>query len=590
MTYLGMSGAESVNFCWGLKVPLRDQVHLNATAYIPKSLGAPAPSVVTLTPYVSDAFHERGLYFASHGLPFVVVDVRGRGNSAGVFRASIQEVTDAADVIEWLARQSFCNGKVGMWGGSYAASNQWAAAKELPSHLATIVPAAAPYRGVDSPMRNNIFYAERVRWITYTSGRTAQSKIFADDGFWAAKFSEWHRSGQPFRTLDSMVGNPSPAFQEWLDHPEPDAYWDSYNPTADEYARLAIPILTITGIYDDNQSGALEHYSQHLRNTSPAGRERHYLLIGPWDHAGTRTPSTHFGGLTVGTASLLDLNALHLQWYTWAMRGGDKPEFLQKSVTYYVMGCDEWRYADTLEQVTARHEAYYLDSRCNANDVFSSGMLGSVPGAGDPDSYAYDPRDVDGLEVTAECRSDPKSLVDQNVTLALRGKQLVYHSAPLQEDLTVTGFFKLTVWIAIDCPDTDLFVSVHEIALDGSSIRLSTDGVRARYRNGLRLPELIQTPEPLRYDFTRFTFVSRRIRRGHRLRLVIAPMGRLVEATFAQRNYNSGGVVAEESIADARAVTVRLFHDRQRSSVLYVPLDHEACAGEGNGVNGQAGR
>lgn len=156
--------------------------------------------------------------------------------------------------------------------------------------------------------------------------------------------------------------------------------------------------------------------------------------------------------------------------------------------------------------------------------------------------------------------------------LALRGKQLVYHSAPFDADTEISGFFRLAAWIAIDQPDTDLYVSVHEISLDGRSVRLSTDALRARYREGLRTPRLIQTREPLLYEFTRFTFVAREVRCGHRLRMVIAPMGRIIDSTFAERNYGAGGVVAEESVVHARPVTVALFHDRARPSALHVPI------------------
>ena len=107
---------------------------------------------------------------------------------------------------------------------------------------------------------------------------------------------------------------------------------------------------------------------------------------------------------------------------------------------------------------------------------------------------------------------------------------------------------------------------------DGGSIRLSTDGIRARYREGLRTPKLIRTKEPLQYDFERFTFVSRQVKKGHRLRLVIAPMGRLIETTFSEKNYNTGGVIAEESAETAMPVTVRLFHEEAYPSALYIPL------------------
>src|ERR1700741_2910477 len=138
-----------VKFQWGVKIPLRDGVKLNATVYTPRQQKEPAPCVFTLTPYISQSYHDRGVYFAAHGYPFLTVDVRGRGNSEGVFKANGNEARDGYDIVEWLARQPYCNGKVAMWGGSYAGYVQWAAATQLPPHLATIVPVASPFRGVD---------------------------------------------------------------------------------------------------------------------------------------------------------------------------------------------------------------------------------------------------------------------------------------------------------------------------------------------------------------------------------------------------------------------------------------------------------
>ncbi len=124
------------------------------------------------------------MYFAGHGLPFLLVDVRGRGNSEGTFTPFAQEINDGYDVVEWLAKQPYCNGKVSMWGGSYAGFDQWATAKNRPPHLATIVPAAAAFPGVDFPARNNISYQYLMQWLTYTAGHALQSKLFADDQFW----------------------------------------------------------------------------------------------------------------------------------------------------------------------------------------------------------------------------------------------------------------------------------------------------------------------------------------------------------------------------------------------------------------------
>lgn len=561
--------AQRVEFNWGVKIPLRDGVALNATVYLPKAQKAPAPCIVTMTPYISQSYHPRGIYFAAHGYPFLTVDVRGRGNSDGKFWPSINEGKDGHDVVEWLAKQSYCNGKVTMWGGSYAGYNQWTTAKEFPPHLATIVPVASPYMGVDFPMRNNISFPYLMQWLTFVSGKTGQDAIFGDSAFWAGVNREWLESGRPFRELDQIVGNASPVFQEWLSHPEPDAYWDQHNPTAEQYAKLQIPILTITGSYDGDQPGAMTHYREYMRVASPEGRARHYLVIGPWDHAGTRTPQAEVGGVKFGPASLLDIPQLHLDWYAWTMQNGPKPAFLQKPVAYYVMGAEKWRYADTLEGITAERRPYFLDSGGAAADVFFAGSMtadSKNKAKGKPDHYVYDPRDTSFAQM--ETTFDPENLTDQRMVLAASGKALVYHTAPFEKATEVSGYFKFSAWLAIDQPDTDFSVSVYEIAPDGTSILLTNDILRARYRESLRQPKLVITKAPLRYDFDRFMFVSRQIGQGSRLRLVFGP----VNSIYSQRNFNSGKTVSEESMKDARPVTVSLYHDAAHPTALYVPI------------------
>jgi predicted acyl esterase len=163
---------------------------------------------------------------------------------------------------------------------------------------------------------------------------------------------------------------------------------------------------------------------------------------------------------------------------------------------------------------------------------------------------------------------DPESRTDHRMVYAAVGKQLVYHSPPLDNDLEICGFFKLRLWIAIDQPDTDFRATIYEIGADGSSLLLSSDSVRARYREGLREARLVSTGAPLCYDFDHFTFVARRMSKGSRLRLVLGP----IQSIYFARNYNSGTCVAGQSMADARRVTVQLYHDPAHPSALHVPL------------------
>ncbi len=558
----------NVDLAWGVKIPMRDGVTLNATRYSAHGVDKPVPCVFTLTPYISQSYHDRGLYFAQNGYVFLTVDVRGRGNSGGEFTPLLQEARDGHDVVEWLADQPFCNGKVSMWGGSYAGYDQWATAKEFPRGLASIVPVASPYAGVDFPMAHNMFYPYDVQWLTLVFGKASQDRIFGDGAYWASIYQRLYETHRPFRELDAVAGMPSKIFQSWLAHPAPDAYWDSYNPTAAQYAKLSLPILTITGHYDGDQPGALEHYRQHMANASEAERARHFLIIGPWDHAGTRTPMAEVGGVKFGDASLVDLNALHKAWYDWTLKDGAKPEFLKDRVAYYITGAEQWRYTNTLEAITAEHRAYALDSRGGAaNDLFQSGSLRAGQAAtGEPDHYVYDPLDTAPTKLLT--MGDMGDLVDQRGVYLSGKNQLVYHTAPFDADTDVAGFFRFDAWLSLDQRDTDISAAVYEIRPDGSSVFLASDAIRARYRHDPRKAELVEPGKIERYRFEHFTFVARTIAKGSRLRLVVGP----VDSPFAQHNYNGGGVVAEETAKDAKTVTVRLYHDAERPSALFVPI------------------
>ena len=568
--------AQPVDFQWGVKIPLRDGVKLNATLYRPQGQKDPLPCVFTLTPYIAQSYHERGMYFAAHDYVFLTVDVRGRGNSGGEFTPLLQEAKDGYDVVEWLAQQTYCNGKITMWGGSYAGYDQWATAKEFPPHLAAIVPVASPFAGVDFPRHNNIAYPYDMQWLTFTSGHAGQEKIFGDDKFWIAKFRELYDAHRAFKELDAVIGNPSPIFQTWTAHPMMDAYWDSYNPTAEQFAKIDLPILTVTGQYDGDQPGAMTFYREHMAHASEHAKAQHYLIIGPWDHPGTRTPQADVGGLKFGSASLLDMNKLHKQWYDWTLKAGAKPEFLKSRVAYYVLGngAEDWRYADTLEQITVESRPLYLDSHDGrANDVFASGQLVPDRAVGSkPDRYTYDPLDTSSAKVQSV--SVPNWLTDQRLPLQQSGKFLFYHTAPFANDADIAGFFKFSAWLSIDQPDTDFYAVIWEILPDGSAIFLADDMLRARYRDGDRIAAPVPRGEALRYEFNRFPFVARRIQAGSRLRLVVAPLNSL----YVEKNYNSGGVVAEETGKDARAVTVRLYHDTQHPSALFVPIAAAASA------------
>jgi putative CocE/NonD family hydrolase len=569
---LAADASQDVDFQWGVRIPMRDGVELAASVYRPAGQKEPLPVIFTLTPYIGDSYQDRAMYFARHGYVYALVDVRGRGDSGGIFDPFAQEARDGYDAVEWLARQPWSNGKVAMWGGSYAGFDQWTVAKERPPHLVTIVPAAAVHPGVDFPALHGIFYAYNMQWLSFTSGHAKNTLLFGEGSLWQQKDREMYQGHLPFRQLDRIVGNPSPVFQTWVSHPTVDDYWKAMVPTPEQYARIDLPILTITGHFDGDQPGALTYYRAHQRYASKETRDRHYLIIGPWDHAGTRTPAAQTGGLTFAAASVLDLNALHKEWYDWTMKDGPRPKFLEKKVAYYVTGPDEqWKRADSLESIGAERRVFYLGSDGGgAGDAFHSGRLAdaSPKGAAAPDRFVYDPLDTRPGMAELDSPSDKSYLLTQFNALNLFGAGLVYHSEPFAEAAEVSGQVKLALWMALDVPDTDFLAELYEIKPDGDSVLLTRDYLRARYRDSTEKESLVPLNEPVRYDFSGFTWFSRRVSKGSRLRLVVY----CPNSAGLEKNYNSGGVVADETAKDARTAHVTLYHDADHPSALEIPI------------------
>src|SRR5262249_18991268 len=262
---------------------------------------------------------------------------------------------------------------------------------------------------------------------------------------------------------------------------------------------------------------------------------------------------------------MLDLNKLHKEWYDWTLKNGSRPEFLKKRVAYYVVGAEEWKYADSLEAIANSKMTFYLCSNGEANDVFHSGTLNTSPPAttslssgngqaqsteassdAASDKFVYDPLDTRNGQL--ELQEVRDYILSQRDALNLNGNGVVYHSQPFSEDTEVTGYLRFVAWISMDVPDTDFQVVVCEIQRDGTSVLLTSDAMRARYRESLAEAKLVKPGEINRYEFNAFTFFSRRIAKGSRLRLILS----CPNSIQSEKNYNSGGVVAEESRKDAR--------------------------------------
>jgi hypothetical protein len=329
---------------------------------------------------------------------------------------------------------------------------------------------------------------------------------------------------------------------------------------------MTFPVFTATGFFDDDQPGALHYYRRYSQNAPAKQVSNLLLIIGPWDHLGTRHPEKTINGLAIPTNAVLDVNELHAQWYDWVLGRGPRPALLRDRVTYYMMGADEWRHAHTLEGASSGSDlTFYLDDPRGAPKTLAGpGALStSPPGAEPPALIVSDPRTLPELAIAG-------NLADENLLSQFRASEkdaLVFQSAPLVHDTEVAGHMRLNLMVQSDAPDFDLWAQVQMVKADGSAVTLGQDIRRARFRNGFFKPELL-APNQLATIPFEFNWLAWRLPAGARLRLVLMPLN----SPNYQKNYNTGGRIGYEDPKDGRVAHISLFHDSGRASALFLPL------------------
>lgn len=548
-------------------IRMRDGVNLAATIWRPADQQQPLPVVLVMTPYVSDETQQRAVKFAENGYVYVSVDVRGRGTSQGKFTPLYGNGPDGADVIAWLAKQPWSDGRVVTRGGSYRGMDQWQILAEHPAHLAAAVPTAAVYPGWDFPQPKGVFGSYTAQWLAFTSGQTGQDKLFGDAMYWESRFVDLYEHDRPFSGLADLAGSNRGAFLAWLDHPGYDSYWAAFNPTPADYAHIDIPVLTITGYFDGDQPGALRYYREFMQHASASAKQQSYILMGPWDHPGTRHPQEKLGGLSFDKNSVLDIDQLHIDFFNWVLKGGKRPAILSDRVNYYAMGAHEWRHTASLQGLSDHSMRWYLSSPDGpAHDVFHSGRLvTSVPPEQAPDTFTADPLAHEPADELLKPWADDYLVHSSE---AYKPDRLVYTSAALAAPITIAGAMNLLASISIDTPDADVGAEVDAVLPDGRTLVLGQDIVRARFRHGVTREEPVKPGVIEPYRFDGYYFTVRVLPKGTRLRLVLGP----VNTPGLQKNYNSGKRIGYETGKDARTATISVHLDPAHPSYLEIPL------------------
>jgi putative CocE/NonD family hydrolase len=533
-----------------IKTP--DGASIAAVLVRPQSLSKPLPTLLEFTIYESRNYAKE---CAAHGYVGVVAYTRGTHGSPHHVVPYQRDGDDARAVINWIAKQPWSDGRVGMYGDAYSGFTPWAAAKRLPPALKAIATSAATAPGIDIPMGGNIFQNSAYRWSSYvTNTKPSDENTYYDDALWRALDQKWYISGSRYRDLGRLHGKPNPIFIRWLNHPSYDRYWQEMVPYREQFAHINIPVLTMTGYYSGSEPGALYYFTQHHRYNPHAD---HTLLIGPYDDAVMqRGPMAMLQGYQVDSAALVDLHELRFQWFDHVFKGGTMPPLLKNRVNYEVMGANEWHHAASLDAMAKGSLKFYLDATV-AGDGYRLTQRRNA-------KAAFIRQTVNLADRTDAGWTPSIDLI--STSLAVRNS-VMFVSEPLTKPTEFNGLFSGRLDFTVNKMDMDLHVILYERLAGGDYIRLfsPTDEIRASYARDRVHRHLLKAGERQELAFTSERMTSRRLQQGSRLVMVLG----INKRPDREINYGTGNDVSEESIADGKIpIKIRWHND----SYIEIPI------------------
>ena len=558
----------------GVIVPMRDGTKLSADIYRPKGLEK-APVILVRTPYKKEMNELQGMFYARRGYVYAVQDCRGRFGSPGAWEPFVNESKDGYDSIEWLARQPFSNGKVGMIGGSYLGWVQWWAAGQHPAHLVTIIPNVAPPDPFyNVPYEYGTFFLWGAIWwadvvdsqATGDLSGMALSKIFEK------KYSKLLRA-LPVIDLDKTVlGKENPYWRKWIQHSTNDDYWQSAN-FLDRLKDVNIPVFHQSGWFDGDGIGTKLNY---LRMAG-FKHQNQKLTLGPWGH--TDTAARMIGDRDFGEHAVIDLQRDYLRWFDYWLKGVDNGIAKEPLVSLFVMGSNRWLHGATYPLEVTHFQKLYLASGGQANTAKGDGKLtfDAPPSNSPSDHYSYDPGDPtpdprlyeeseenekkerSAMERKAEAQGNHQKIIEQRKDI------LVYVTDTFTQPLSFAGPVSAVLYAGSSARDTDWFISLSEVDNGGKIFPLVQGKIRARFRKSMTTPELLKPNEVYEYTIDLWqTGIT--IPAGSRLRIEIASAA----FPFFSRNLNTGG----HNETETKYVTAEqtIYHSQRYPSHILLPV------------------
>jgi predicted acyl esterase len=462
-------------------VPMHDGTKLSTDVYHSPD-GKAQPVIFARGPYgkgFGKLFSEQ---VARKGYALVVQDMRGRyeseGSDAIVFHNDgWSKNRDGQESLDWIAKQPWCNGNVGTWGGSALGITQVLAA----------------------PGANEALKAQFV----FVAFSDMYSQCVYQGGAWRTELIEHWLDGTKFKPESK---------QTFIAHPRYDDFWAETNAEA-QAARVNTPAIFSGGWYDIFCQGTINSFVTIHNHGGEKARGKCRLIMGPYAH-GTfdelKYPPNSTKQPPAGDA---------FRYFDHFLKGEQNGVAEDKPVHYYVMGdaTDKnapgniWRAADSWPPPARESKLYFHADKKLTKDAPTA--------AAAPLGYQYDPQNpvptLGGQNLTI-----PKGPMDQQ-KVESRPDVLVFTSDELTEPLEVTGRIFAKLFVSSDCPDTDFTVKLCDVYPDGRSM-LVTDGLlRARYRQSFGREDFLKPGETyaLSVDLWSTSLV---FNKGHRIRVSVS--------------------------------------------------------------------
>ena len=539
-----------------IPIAMPDGAVLRADHYFPKAPGA-FPTVLVRSGYGREleaglfgrAFAQLLLAFAERGYHVLIQTTRGRFGSEGGFGPLLSAREDGLATLDWLARQPWFNGAVGMWGASWLGYMQWAVAAGAPPYLRALAPSITTSQFYSFTFPDRAFGLDHMlRWVISINldgvpGKPAVKRSRSELKR-AVSAAMLHL---PLAEADVVaLGDVLPYYREYFKHPHPDdPYWHATD-RGRHMAEVSAPVTLVSGWYDFFLRELLADYAA-LR---AAGKEP-YLTIGPWFHTNLESA---FESVRQGIA-----------WFDAHLKR-DPSALRAKPVRVYVMGAGEWREMDAWPPLL-RTQHYFLGS-----PGYLRPELPTPDSA--PDHYRYDPADPTPA-IGGPLFNYFQAGAKDNRALEARPDVLTYTTAVLEQAVEIMGAPRVVLHARSSLAHTDFFARLCDVQPDGRSLNV-TDGLlriepgtsNSQPDGSLRIESGTSQSQPdgsLRVEVVLWP-TAYRFRAGHRIRLQLSSGAH----PRWSRNLGSGEPIGTATHMFAADQTI--YHDSTHPSSLSLPV------------------